>query len=343
MPPESLSAKPRLRLACPALRCYVPYVDDTPATLPDAESLEGVRNLQLLVEYLGSGFAGWQIQPDRRTVAGEVQRALGEILREPAHLVAASRTDAGVHALGQVASFTTRSDMSERRVRRGANALLPPDVSVRAVREVPHDFHARFSARGKHYRYRIFCRPARSPLAADRAWHQPVPLDLEAMDAAARVLVGEHDFAALVTRPDGERGTVRRLRAVRVRPGPVDTMQAAPAGATIDVDVVGDSFLYKMVRTLVGTLFEVGRGKRTVTEVAGLLRAGSRAQAGPTAPAHGLTLVRVFYDDHELAARAADLMEGTTHEHHGDGTRNERPGRAQGVRRAEGEQARALS
>ncbi|MGE0712597.1 MAG: tRNA pseudouridine(38-40) synthase TruA [Planctomycetota bacterium] len=317
------------------------------------------RNLELTIEYTGAGFAGWQVQPDRRTVAGELERALAEILRHPVRLVAASRTDAGVHALGQVASFQTGRDLPCGRLCRGLNALLPDDVAVRQVREVPAEFHARFSARGKHYRYRLFNRPSPSPLEAWRSWHVPVPLDLEAMRAAARELEGERDFAALVTRPDPERGTVRHLRAVRLRREPAS--EGGPEaggpeeGATVLVDVVGDSFLYKMVRTLVGTLCQVGQGKATAAEVAAALATGRRAQAGPTAPAQGLTLMRVFYDDRQLQARAAELRDepargqdpgrpttGSVDEHHGDGARNRGARRAEGVRRAEGREAGAL-
>lgn len=292
------------------------------------------RNLELLVEYTGAAFAGWQVQPDRVTVAGALEQALEHITRHPAHLVAASRTDAGVHALGQVASLKTLATIDCRRLRRGLNAVLPPSVAVRRVREVDASFHARFSAKGKHYRYRIFNRSERCPHEAERSWHEPLPLDWEAMDAAAQRLVGEHDFSALVTGPpEDERGTVRRLRAVRVRSQPAlaGPWLAGQPGAVIEIDVLGDSFLYKMVRTIAGTLVLVGRGKLRPAAIEGILAGKRRAQAGPTAPPQGLTLLRVFYDDHELAAAAASQMEGTAHGNSGDGTRNVDPGRAAGV------------
>ena len=307
--------------------------EDSPDRSLDPCNLEP-RNLELLVEYTGAAFAGWQIQPDRLTVAGALEQALEQITRHPAHLVAASRTDAGVHALGQVASLKTHATIDCRRLRRGLNAVLPPQVAVRRVREVDPEFHARFSARGKHYRYRIFNRSERCPLEAEHSWHEPLPLDHQAMDAAALRLIGEHDFSALASGPiEEERGSVRRLRAVRVRSRPAlaGPWLAGAPGVVIEIDVIGDSFLYKMVRTIAGTLVLVGRGRLRPAAIEGILAGKLRAQAGPTAPPQGLTLLRVFYDDHELSAAADSQLEGTVHGDSGDRTRYVGPGHAAGV------------
>lgn len=272
-------------------RCYAHLVHDGREGIP-------LRTLRLTLEYSGARFAGWQIQPDARTVQGELERALAEILREPIRVVGASRTDAGVHATGQTASFAARTAIGCDRLLAGLNALLPDDVAISAVAEAPEGFHARFSALGKHYRYRILSRPARGPLCAADAWHVARPLDLDAMRAAAAALVGRHDFHAFVSRPDGDGDCVRTLHRVDVSAEP---LLNPGGGSLVLVDVVGESFLYKMVRTIVGTLAQVGRGTRPPAEVAGLLASRDRRRAGPTAPAHGLTLVRVAYQSGELA------------------------------------------
>lgn len=260
------------------------------------------RTLRITLEYSGAGFAGWQVQPEARTVQGELERALAEITREPVRVAGASRTDAGVHALGQVASCETTCSLPGEKLRAGLNALLPADVAVSAVEDAPPGFHARFSALGKHYRYALLSRPARAPLAAQDAWHVPWSLDVAAMQAAAGHLLGRRDFRAFVTRSEGreEEGAedcVRTLTRLDVSATPAP---GAGGGLRVEVDVVGDAFLYKMVRTLVGTLCQVGRGRRPAQDLAGLLLSGDRRRAGPTAPPHGLCLVRVAYAPGEL-------------------------------------------
>lgn len=258
---------------------------------PPAET--PTRRLRLTVHYAGGAFAGWQLQPTARTVQGELERALFQITRTHSRVFGASRTDAGVHALGQVAHVDTPSEIDCVRLRRGLNAVLPPDVSVWELEEAPSDFHARFSAKGKHYRYLLLNGPCRSPLVSDRAWHVPGELDLERMRAGARALIGRHDFRALVSRPDGDGDCHRTLTLVRV--------EAQPWGPArwVAIDVLGEGFLYKMVRTIAGTLCELGApGAQGCAEaqVRELLASRDRTQAGATAPAHGLFLCRVFYE-----------------------------------------------
>ncbi len=304
-------------------------------------SLPAAHHLELLIEYTGANFAGWQVQPDRRTPQGEIERALAELTGEQVRIVGASRTDAGVHALGQVASFAPPSAVEPRRLLRGLNALLPQDVAVLRVREVPATFHARFSARGKHYRYRILTGLPRRPLEEGRLWHHPAPLDLEAMRRAAGHLEGRQDFRALVSRPDGDGDCVRHLHAVRVGVEPALLPRDLPA--VLAIDVVGDGFLYKMVRTIAGTLAHVGRGKLDPDALPEVLRRGERRGAGPTAPPEGLYLVRVFYSDEELRdALEGVRTEGVEHADHHHGPRRSGPGRGAPVRRGEGREARAV-
>jgi tRNA pseudouridine38-40 synthase len=191
-----------------------------------------------------------------------------------------------VHALGQVASFRTAASIPCDGFRRGLNSLLPPSIAVVAAADAEPDFHARFSAAGKHYRYSVLTRSSRSPLERRRAWHHPRPLDLAAMREAAHHLVGERDFSALRAAGCTARTAVRRLDQVALR---------EPAPGRLELDVLGNAFLRNMVRILVGTLVEVGEGRLTPAEVAEIMESRDRTRAGQTAPAHGLCLVEVLY------------------------------------------------
>lgn len=249
---------------------------------------EAARNLKLILEYDGAGFHGWQVQPDLRTVQGCVIAALRRVTRDGAAGVqGASRTDAGVHAYGQVATARASTAMPALKLRAALNGVLDRDVSVRSVRDMPADFHARFDARGKHYRYLIDNRPWPSPLRRRRSWHRHQPLERGAMEAAGLLLVGRHDFAGFAPSRE-ERSTVRTVTAVAV---------SELGDGLLAVDVAGDGFLWNMVRTIVGTLVDVGRGKRTAADVRAALELGDRRRAGPTAPAQGLALVKVYYDE----------------------------------------------
>lgn len=330
-------------------------------------SLPVARALRLTVEYSGTRFAGWQIQPHARTVQGEVERALAVILREEVRVTGASRTDAGVHALGQVVSFETRAATPRPRLLAGLNALLPDDVAVLAVDEVPPGWSARFAARGKHYRYRILERRTKSPTEAATSWHVPGPLDLEAMQDAAARLVGTHDFVAFASKgADESRPTVRTIHEVRVsrQPGsPWGADEGPPsrwpaAGGPherpiVAIDVAGDGFLYKMVRTIAGTLAQVGKGRRAPESLDAAIASRDRRQAGPAAPPQGLFLMRVFYEDAPLRTPGAETSrtsaqhepwssEGVSREGHDHRSPDERPRDDPDVRRGEGRQARSL-
>lgn len=257
------------------------------SSAPGAQSPEPpARILKLTLAYDGTRFVGWQRQADGESIQGLLEQALARFDGAPVTVHGAGRTDAGVHALGQVASaeVTSRHDVAS--IHRGLNASLPPDVRVAAVEDAPAGFHARFSARSKTYRYVLDTSPVASPFTRSFAWHLPERLDVEAMRKAASALVGNRDFAAFQSTGSETSGTVRTITR-----SDVSTHEQAVA-----YEVAGNGFLRHMVRAIAGTLVEVGRGWREPGSMAALLAAGSRAQAGPTAPAHGLFLVRVDYD-----------------------------------------------
>jgi tRNA pseudouridine38-40 synthase len=245
------------------------------------------RSVHLKVAYDGTAYSGWQIQPRDPTVQGRLMEAVAEMEGQPTKVYGAGRTDAGVHARGQGASFTTGSTIPTKGYLLGLNALLPDDIAVLEVTDLEVDFHARFSARGKHYRYSIWNAPTRQPLATRFAWHRWKPLDHEAMARAGRYLVGEHDFNAFRAADCERENAVRTLWRVEVTPQP----------NLLCIDVEGTAFLKYMVRTIVGTLVEVGLSKHPPDWIAEVLASGDRRQAGPTAPPQGLCLEHVYYPE----------------------------------------------
>jgi len=245
-----------------------------------------VQRLRLRVEYDGTDFSGWQSNPGRRTVQGVLSEAVSQMTGAPQRVQGASRTDAGVHARGQVATFTSERDIPADGFRKGLNALLPPDVAVPACDVVPADFDPRRWAVGKHYRYRIWNRPSRSPLAARTAWYRRGPLDVDLLADAVPALLGEHDFSAFRSAQCSAATPVRTVEAIDVTRTP---------DGFVDFDVRGNAFLHHMVRNLVGTLVEVGQGKRPPGDLARVLGSRDRTQAGPTAPAQGLCLMSIAY------------------------------------------------
>lgn len=246
------------------------------------------RTIKLVLEYDGSALAGWQRQKNGPTVQEHVEFALARMLGGRVEVVGASRTDAGVHASAQVAHFrTSNTAIPEHGFRRGLNSLLPPCVAVVSARQVGPEFHARFSALGKRYRYALIAGRERSPLMRARAWHRPHRLDLDRMRRAAAPLVGRHDFSAFRAAGCGAAHPVRRVTAIEIDPR---------GRERIDIEVRGEAFLRNMVRIIAGTLVEVGERRREPASVARVLEARDRRHAGVTAPAHGLTLVEVMYE-----------------------------------------------
>jgi len=266
------------------------------------------RTFRLTLEYDGTDFAGWQAQAAAtRTVQGVLEAALEQVTGSRVAVTGASRTDAGVHAEGQVASLASATRLEASELRRALDAVLPRDLGVRAVAEVAEGFHARRDARAKRYRYAVWNGRDRSPLRARHFHHVRAALDLHAMRAAAARVIGTHDFRSFQTgsaewlaegRAEGrERSTVRTVLSVDLR---------GEAGGELRLEVRGSGFLRHMVRTLAGTLLEVGRGRREPASLGSVLDARDRKAAGPTAPALGLTLVEVEYDPREDAPASGE-------------------------------------
>jgi tRNA pseudouridine38-40 synthase len=258
------------------------------------------RTLKLVVAYDGTPFVGWQRQAEGVSVQGLLEEALARIEGRGVTVTGAGRTDAGVHALAQVASCAIDHPIPAADLRRALNAMLPPEVRVATVEETSAAFHARYSARGKTYRYAILNGDAASPFFHRYAWHVSQPLAVEQMATAARLLEGTHDFAAFQSAGSAVQTTVRTVFSSTVaeadpRHPPVAWPEADPGGRVILYQVSGDGFLRHMVRAIVGSLVEVGTKRREPSWIGRLLDGGSRDAAGPTAPAHGLWLVKVDY------------------------------------------------
>jgi tRNA pseudouridine38-40 synthase len=242
--------------------------------------------VKLLLAYDGTEFRGWAAQPRVRTVEGELSKALQRILRQAPSLSVAGRTDAGVHAMGQVVSFASSNDVDLERVQRGLNGMLAPEVVVRAAVRAPDGFDARHSATARQYRYRIDAGSVPDPFTSRYVWHRSGELSLPSMRRAARLLVGEHDFASFGRIPEPPAtSTVRRLERLTV----------GLDGDVVTIAARANAFLQQMVRSLVGTLVAVGDGKIDPGSMPAILRARDRSRAGPVAPPHGLVLERVIY------------------------------------------------
>ena len=250
-----------------------------------------MRSIALTIAYEGGAYAGWQVQPEQRTIQAELERALATITGETIRVTGSGRTDAGVHALGQVAGFQTSGTMTPDVFQRALNAELPQDIAVLSAAEAVADFHPIRDSASKRYRYEIDDGPVRDVFARRYVWHYRRPLDETAMAAGGAQLLGRHDFSSFETtgapRPDSIR-TVSHLSVVRSRNGQRNR---------ITIEVEADGFLYNMVRAIVGTLTEVGRGAQSVEWVREVLESTDRSQAGPTAPPQGLFLLWVKYPD----------------------------------------------
>ena len=244
-----------------------------------------MRNIHLTLEYEGTDFHGWQRQPDLRTVQGTLEQAASTVLRHPVETWGCARTDAGVHARGYVSNFHTESDYTVERMRSGLNGCLPEDVVVTAVSDVPEDFHARFSARSRHYLFRILNRRSPPALETGKVWHVSPRLDADAMHAAAQVLVGQHDFTTFRAAECQAQSPVKTL----------DRLDVSRRADEIHIEASARSFLHHQIRSFAGTLKLVGEGKWQPRDVKKALEAKDRAACGPVAPPDGLYLVRINY------------------------------------------------
>ncbi len=238
------------------------------------------------VEYDGSEFLGFQYQACGRTVQGEIEKALEKVTQQRVRIVGAGRTDAGVHAVGQVVAFNVVWRHSAEELQRALNAVLPMDIALRDCKVTHFGFHPRYDALWRQYRYTVWNGPVRSPLWQRYAYHVPEPLDVPAMQKASQYLLGSHDFAAFGKAPQGS-NTVRRI------------LQAEwlIEGKRLMFDITADAFLRHMVRAIVGTLLQIGRGQRAPEEMAVLVQSGARRLAAPPAPARGLCLMSIGYAD----------------------------------------------
>ena len=242
-------------------------------------------NVKLTVEYDGTNYCGWQVQPNGESIQAVLERAVSTFLGAATRITGSGRTDAGVHALGQVANFFTEKEFAPHRLRRGLNALTPLDITIKEVEIVADSFDARRDARSRVYEYHILNRPTPSPFYLNRAWHVHAPLDVGAMREAIACLIGEHDFSSFRAAGCDAAHPVRKIYA--------NSLEAR--GELLIYAVEATAFLRHMVRNIVGTLVEVGQGLRTPQALKELLEARDRTKTGITAPAHGLYLVEVKY------------------------------------------------
>jgi tRNA pseudouridine38-40 synthase len=245
-----------------------------------------MRNIKLVIEYDGSAYHGWQIQPGLRTIQGVIQEKIAQITQADVNLIGAGRTDAGVHALGQVANFKTENMILCEALQRGLNGLLAPDIVIMAAEEVDEEFHARFSARSKVYEYHILNQPYPSAIGRRHAWFIHHELDVVAMRECAATLIGSHDFSSFRVSGDESRHSIREVFRLEIE---------RRAGNFLTITIEANAFLREMVRSIVGTLVDVGQGKTSPKEFLEIFQARDRRRAGMTAPAHGLFLVTVAY------------------------------------------------
>jgi tRNA pseudouridine38-40 synthase len=245
-----------------------------------------MRNIRLLVEYDGTAYCGWQRQKNGLSIQQLLEESICRITGEESRVIGSGRTDAGVHALGQVAHFHTASRLDERNLRMGINSLLPADIAVREAREVDPSFHARYDVKSKVYIYRICNRPVRPALERHRAWFIWFPLDLEGIEGALDLFHGTHDFSSFCSTHTDIPDHIRTILDIGLK---------KDESGTIEISLEADGFLRYMVRSIVGTLVDIGRGRCSRDDAAGILAAKDRRRAGLTAPPQGLFLKEVRY------------------------------------------------
>ena len=244
-----------------------------------------MRNIKLIIEYDGKQFNGWQKQPTKLNIQGEIERAIGEITGEEIDLTASGRTDAGVHSLGQTANFKTNSNIPIEKFAIAINSKLKRSIVIKSAEEVDERFHSRYSVKAKRYRYTINNSEMGTALFRDMEYHFPMKLDVEKMKVAAKFFEGEHDFKAFKASGTSSKSSVRIIYKAEV----------SQDGDRIYIDLTGNGFLYNMVRIISGTLLDVGIGKIKPEEITEIIESKQRTRAGKTLPAHGLCLMEVNY------------------------------------------------
>ena len=255
-----------------------------------------MRYIKLLMEYDGTGYQGWQSQPNRMTIQDILAETIGGITGERVRLTAASRTDAGVHALGQVAVFNTGSGIAEDVLKRALNAKLPGDIRILSAEETHQAFHPRYDAKKKRYVYLVMLNNPGSSFFFRYVWHVRTTLASDAMERAAAHISGTHDFSVFRGSGCGAKTTVRTIGSIELAVlDRIDFMTMSVPGRYIKIAIEADAFLRHMVRNIVGTLVEVGKGRMPVDEIPDIIASRDRTKAGPTSPASGLFLERIFY------------------------------------------------
>ena len=245
-----------------------------------------MKNIKIIIEYDGTDYHGWQCQANLPTVQETIEDAIKQITKEKVKITGSGRTDAGVHAMGQVASFLTETQMDSETLRKALNSTLPRDISIIKAQEVPDDFHAQFSSRSKVYEYRIFNRPHPPALQRNRVWHIPEKLDAGKMKEAAEYLEGTHDFSVFATADIAVKSTVRTVKRIHVK---------KTREGTILIEIEAEGFLKRMVRMITGTLVQTGRGKLSPEGFGQILAEGRKTKNVFTAPPQGLFLKKVIY------------------------------------------------
>lgn len=243
-----------------------------------------MRNLKITIQYNGKNYCGWQRQTDSLGIQGNIENAIYEITKEKVKLIGSGRTDAGVHAFGQVANFLIKSNIPASKLPLAINSKLPKDISIIDCVEVDDDFHSRYSAKGKTYRYLIYNSQYRSPIYKDISYQVKYDLNIERMKKEAKFLLGEHDFCGFMSSGSSVLDTVRNISDINIK----------TEEDLIIIEITGNGFLYNMVRIIVGTLVDIGRGKIDES-LEDIIDSKDRKRAGHTAPAHGLFLKKVYY------------------------------------------------
>jgi len=253
-----------------------------------------MRNIKLTIQYKGTNYCGWQIQNrvkktssrNEKTIQGEIERVLKKVLKEKVKLIGACRTDSGVHALSQVANFKTKSNLHIDNIHRALNSLLPKDIAIKSIKEEKEDFHSRFDAKGKIYQYKILNLSTKDVFENDYAWRIIFDLNRKKIEQAARHIIGRHNFSSFSSAGSKRKNVICDIKRIDIR----------KKRDIYIVEVEGDRFLYRMVRNIVGTLVEIGRGRFTPRDIKRVLSKRDRRFAGPCAPASGLILQRVMYN-----------------------------------------------